>query len=155
MGRGDDTELNLTEAELAADEAAVRNLLAPLGEPAAAPAPPGLASRVLAALPAAARPRARLSLGWAAAGLAALAMLLLGAWGVLGDSLGPARLAGGPAGGVGQLVLTLTLAAKPLVNLLADAGPAAALAPALIVAGAWLWLRLVRATPLAAHGEAR
>lgn len=150
MGPGDHDELSLSDAELAADELATRRLLARWGEPAAAPPPPALNARVLAALagrpPRRAARRARPLLGALALAIVA-PLLLLGIWGVLGDSLGPASLAGDPAGGLGRLLLGLTLAAKPLVNLLLGAGAYGLAAFALLLAGAWLWWRLVRVAP--------
>ncbi len=158
MGRRDESELILTEAELDAAEGATRQLLAPFGEPSAVEPPPGLAARVLAALPAARptpalAPRSRRLGVWAAALVALL--LAVGAWGVLVNSLGPARAVGGPAAGLGQLLLVLTLAAKPLLNLLAHTGLAAALLALIGMASAWLWWRIVRATPLVLPLEAR
>jgi hypothetical protein len=158
MGPRDEPELSRDDGGLAADEAATRALLARFSEPAPVAPPPGLEARLLAGLPRGAPPRPaahpwRRAAAWAAAAAAAL-LLALGAWGVLINSLGPARVAGGPADGLGQLVLVLTLAAKPLVNLLADAGLAAALAVVTFAAAAWLWWRLVRGAPLAAPAEA-
>jgi len=158
MGRRDESELILTEAELAAAEAATHQLLAPFGEPSAVEPPPGLAARVLAALPTAQptpalAPRSRRLGAWAAAMVALL--LAVGAWGVLVNSLGPARAVGGPTEGLGQLLLVLTLAAKPLLNLLAHTGLAAALLALIGMASAWLWWRIVRATPLVLPLEAR
>jgi hypothetical protein len=158
MGSGDELELIPGDDELAAAEEATMRLLARFGEPAPAEPPPNLAARVVAGLP---RGRQRpVAHPWRRAGglaaAAALALLLIvGAWGVLVNSLGPARVAGGPADGLGELVLVLTLAAKPLVNLLADAGLLAAGAVVAIVAMGWLWWRLVRDTPLAPPAESR
>jgi hypothetical protein len=142
MGRRDEPELTPRDDELAADEAAVRRLLAPFGEPTQAEPPPGLAARVAVRVrQAAPAPAVRWQrpARWAAAALAAL-LLALGVWGVRVNSLG-------------QLLLVFTLAAKPLVNLFAQAGLLAALAALAILAGAWLWWRLVRDTPLAAALE--
>lgn len=158
MGPRDGLELNPDDDELAAAEAATRRLLAPYGEPAHVEPPPNLAARVVAGLPRGAPRRVahpwRTGL-WAAAAGALVLLLSLGAWGVLINSLGPSGVAGGPADGLGQLVLILTLAAKPLVNLLADAGAAAALAVATAAASAWLWWRIVRSTPLAPPVESQ
>lgn len=152
MGRRDKPELTPSDADLAEAEAATRLLLAPFDEPRPVPPPPGLSARILAALPDAG-PEPRASSPWWAAlrpaawAAAALALLLVafGAWGVLGDSRGPAQVAGGPDSLIGRTTLTLTLAAKPLLNLLASAG-LVALASALAVAvGAWLWWRLAHA----------
>lgn len=154
MGRGDEHELMPSEAELAEAEAGTRLLLTRRGEPALVAPPPGLSARVLAALPEPGRPRAsrstgmlwaRVAVAWAAAAVALL--LVFGAWGVLGDSLGPARVAGGPDSSLGELTFTLTLAAKPLVNLLAGSGIYVALAGVAILVGAWLWWRLARDVP--------
>ncbi|GAB4428470.1 MAG: hypothetical protein OHK0015_11440 [Chloroflexi bacterium OHK40] len=158
MRRLDEYDPTLDEAALTADEAATRALLARWGEPVAVAPPRDLAVRVLASLPAERQPATGGPARWprAAALLTALAFALwvaLGAWGVLGNSMGPARVAGGPDGGLGQLLLTLTLAAKPLVNLLAAVGPAALLVPLVLGAGAWLWWRLVRGAPLAMRSE--
>lgn len=158
MERRDEPELSLSETDLVADEIATRRLLAPFGEPMPAEPPPGLTTRVLAALPAATfvpatAPRPRRMLVWG--GLALTLLLTIGVWGVLGNSLGPASAAGGPAAGIGQLVLVLTLAAKPLVNLFANLGLLAALLGLAGFGSAWLWWRLVRLTPLALPLEAR
>lgn len=154
MGPGDDDELNLSDAELAADEAAVHAMLARWGEPSPATPPPALAAGVMAAL--AGRPRARRRRTARAPALALLLLaplVALGLWGVLGDSLGPAHLAGGPDAGLGQLLLGLTLAAKPLVNLLLGAGAAGLAATVALMAGAGLWWRLVRAPGGAMEGS--
>jgi hypothetical protein len=156
MGRRDEPELTPTDDELAAAEASLRRALAHYDEPSPVAPPPHLATRVLAALPAeppgrrqpAAVRRLAPAAGWAAAALAAL-LLALGSWGVLLNAYAPAGAAAGP----GQLLLVLTLAAKPLVNLLASAGAAAILAALTAVAGAWLWWRIVSATPFAAPVE--
>jgi len=150
MGHRDNDELALSDAELAADEAATRAILARWGEPAPAPPPPALAARVTAALggrPAARRPRRALLPGLAL--LLALPLLLLGLWGVLVDSAGPARMAGGAQSGAGQLLIGLTLAAKPLVNLLLGSGAFGLAAAVALAAGAGLWWRLVRAGAVA------
>jgi hypothetical protein len=156
MGRRDEPELTPGDEELAAAEAATRRLLEPFGEPALLEPPAGLAARVTARLPGAPR-RARPwrgAVAWAAS-LAAALLLSIGAWGVLVNSLGPSRAAGGPEDGLGQLVLTLTLAAKPMVNLLADPGLAAAAALLTAATAAWFWWRIVRNTPLVPPAEAR
>lgn len=152
MGALDKLDQGPGDDELAAEEAATRALLAAYGEPAQMEPPPTLAARVVAGLPRGASRRPAhpwRTASWGAAALALALLLSLGAWGVLVNSLGPAGVAGGPADGLGELLLIFTLAAKPLVNLLAHAGAAAALAAVLIVAAAWLWWRLVRGTPLA------
>lgn len=148
MGRRDEPELTLGDDEMERAEAATRRMLAPFGEPSAAAPPPGLARRVLAALPTAApSPTLRRPAAWLALALALL--LAVGAWGVLGNSLGPASAAGGPADGLGQLVLVLTLAAKPLLNLFANLGLVAAALALVGFGAAWLWWRILRLTPVA------
>jgi hypothetical protein len=150
MGRRDELELNPSDDELAADEAAIRRLLASFGEPAPAEPPLGLPARVAVTV----RQSSRQSPRWprrvfSFVGSAALTVLLaLGSWGVLLNSLGPAGLVGGPDHGLGQLLLLLTLAAKPLVNLLLNAGIAGLLVAIAALAACWFWWRLVRATPL-------
>jgi hypothetical protein len=82
-------------------------------------------------------------------------LLILGTWGVLVNSLIPSSVAGGPAAGLGQLLLLLTLAAKPLINLFASAGALAALLVLAALGGAWLWWRLFSTTPIAVPVEIR
>jgi hypothetical protein len=158
MGRRDEPELTPTDDELAAAEASLRRALARYNEPSPVAPPPDLAARVLAALPAEppgrrqkapARPRLTPAAGWAASAFAIL-LLALGSWGVLVTTYAPASA---PADGPGQLLLVLTLSAKPLVNLLASAGAAAALVLLAAVGGAWLWWRIVSATPFASPVE--
>jgi len=137
-------------------EAETRRLLARYGEPRPTPPPPDLAGRVLDLLadpqPAPADSRLRRIYGRALL-VCLVALMAFGAWGVLIDSSGPARLFGDLSGGLGQLLLLLTLAAKPLINLLLPAG-AATLAVALgVVGGSWLWWLLLR-RELAASLEA-
>lgn len=86
MGRRDEPELTPSDAELAEAEAATRELLARYGEPAPAQPPPGLVSRVLAAMPAGRPGRARRpwwafprpAAAWALGALAALLILVGG-----------------------------------------------------------------------------
>lgn len=150
MGRGDNHELTPGEEELAAAEAATRQLLARHGEPAPAAPPPALAARVLAALPARqagiVRSSRRPALAWAFAALL-LPLFGLGVWGVLLNSAGLAELFGGPSSGPGQLILGLALAAKPLVNLVLAAGAYGFVAALALAGGVWLWWRLVRDIP--------
>lgn len=158
MGPGDEPELTPGDDDLAAAEEATLRLLARFGEPAPAEPPPNLAARVVAGLPRGQSRRAALPwrrAAWLAAAASLATLLIVGTWGVLVNSLGPARVAGGPADGLGELVLVLTLAAKPLVNLLADAGLAAVGAVVAIAAMGWLWWRLVRDAPLALPLESR
>lgn len=150
-----DNELSV---DTAAEEAALRRLLEAYDEPQPVFALPGLAERVITRLPteppavlAVARRRAgiRRRITTALYGALAFMLLAIGAWGVLLDSSGPARLFGEPSGGLARLVLLLTLAAKPLVNLLLAAGPLLPLGLLLFAGSAWLWWRIVRREPLA------
>jgi ABC-type Fe3+ transport system permease subunit len=155
MGRGDDSKLSLDHIEPADDEAAVRHALARWGEPTPAPPPPALAARVQAALaegrPVRDRPRRpRRAWGWGAVALLT-PLVLLGLWGVVLDSTGPAELFGNPDGGLAQLMLLLTLAAKPLVNTLLLAGPFVLTLALSAVAAAWLWWRTVRSGAVEVH----
>lgn len=162
MERRNDDELTATE-EQAADEA-IRRLLARYGQPTSVAPPPDLTARVLARLPdkppaAAAlaerqrRRHVRVLVGMLLSGL--LVLLILGSWGVLVNSSGPAELLGGVTSAVGQLVLVLVLAAKPLVHVLFAPGVTLLLPGVLLVAGAvWLWWQLLLQTPLAQPVEA-
>ncbi|NTV65061.1 MAG: hypothetical protein HGA65_16245 [Oscillochloris sp.] len=144
MGPG---ESQLTPDDLlAAAEAETRHLLAHYGEPTPAIPPPDLTNRVIDAL--SARPRhafsrlRRIYTGLIAVG--AFSLFALGVWGVLLDSSGPAHLAGDLSSGLSQLMLLLTLAAKPLINLLLTAGAATLAVLVAILGGSWLWWQLLR-----------
>jgi hypothetical protein len=157
MERRNDDELTATE-EQTADEA-IRRLLARYGQPTSVAPPPDLTARVLARLPdkppaAAAlaeqqqQRRGRVLGGMLLCGL--LLSLILGSWGVLVNSSGPAELLGGVTSTVGQFVLVLVLAAKPLVHAILSPGVTLLLPGLLlIVAATWLWWQLVQQTPLA------
>lgn len=152
MGHRDQPELSQQPDPFDQDDDATRRLLAPFAEPTPAQPPADLAARVAVFVAQSAPPRRARPWRLAAAlvgALAAALLLVLGAWGILINSLGPADVAGSPAAGLGELVLILTLAAKPLVNLVANAGLLGALAVAALGGGAWLWWRIVRGTPLA------
>jgi hypothetical protein len=133
---------------MAAAEAETRRLLARYGEPRVAAPPADLPDRVMRSLsdtPAGAHHSSRLRRIYGGVILAGLAALLaFGAWGVLLDSSGPAQLFGDMGGGIGQLLLVLTLAAKPLVNLLLTAGAVTLVITAAFAGGGWLWWQLVR-----------
>lgn len=145
MERGRDGEL--TDVELAEIEAETRALLARWGEPKLAPPPADLSARIVRRLSAT---PARNGWRWQPLWLAVpLLLLVLGGWGLLIDSDGPAALFGDPAAGVGRYVLALILVAKPLWHLwLAGAGWWLIGLFAIFVSG-WLWWRLIRNTPLA------
>lgn len=140
------------------DDVATRQLLAAFGEPVPAQPPEGLDARVALYVHQTARSHNRLV--WQrpvvlTGALALLVLLSLGAWGVLVNSLGPADVAGDPTAGLGGLILLLTLAAKPLVNLLTEAGLISLVVLLVAAAGAWLWWQIVRSTPLARQREPR
>lgn len=144
MGPRDDDGLNA-----AAEDEALRRLLEQRELARFAEPPPGLTAKVLAQLPdlppaAAARAeRLRHIRNRFLAVVVVVAVLLLqgfGAWGVLADSSGPAALFGDVGAGAGRALLMLTLAAKPLVNLLLAPGlPLLALFMLLLAGIAALW----------------
>lgn len=142
---------------LAAAEAETRRLLARYGEPSSVEPPADLAQRVIGAITSFPSPqpvsRLRRVYGWLII-LGLTALLSLGTWGVIFDSSGPARLSGDLSGGIGQLLLLLTLATKPLINLLLSAGVAALAVIVAIVGGSWLWWQLLQ-RELATSLEAR
>jgi len=154
MGPGD---AQLTPDDgIDAAEAETRRLLGRYGEPRAVQPPADLALRVLDTLadPGLAQTGSRLRRIYGGVILVCVvALLALGAWGVLVDSSGPAHLFGDVGGGLGELLLLLTLAAKPLINLLLTAGVATAAVIAAIAVGSWLWWLLLR-RELAASLEA-
>ncbi len=140
------------DEEVRADQE-FRQALARYNEPLQRATPPTMTSRVMAGIPG--RPPAELArrhrrqsrLSSLAAGTAALlflALFSLGFYGVLFDSSAPATLVG-TTGGFAQLVLMLTLAAKPLVNLVLTSGlPLLPLLLLLLIGGGWLWHYLLR-----------
>lgn len=142
MGRRDQPELTPSDADLAEAEAATRRLLAARGEPAPAEAPPGLAARVVAALPPSGAAQARRP-WWSALrpalAYAAVLLLALVGLGALAADVGLARAAP-PESALGRI--GLALAGTPLGDLLAAGG--AALGVVALLAGAWLWWRLGR-----------
>jgi hypothetical protein len=147
------------EADARQADARLRQVLATYGQPDRLGPPPAVAARVLASLPdlpptaaaAAQRRHARLLALLRVAVLAAvLALVALGSWGVFVDSAGVARLFGDTASGIGYVLLTLVLLAKPLV--LALLGPGILVLAAVVLAFAllgWAWWLLVRQAPLA------
>ena len=149
MGRRDNNFVNDDRAD-----AALRRLLARIGEPTQVEPPPDLVTRTARRLPAeppalAARRMARrraLRLGLWAAACAALALIaLLGVWGTLGGGPQIALLFGDGGSGLSRALLILQLLAKPLVRTIGAAGAPLLLAGAAAVAGAgWLWWRLIR-----------
>ncbi|NJM06273.1 hypothetical protein HC891_08870 [Candidatus Gracilibacteria bacterium] len=145
------------------DDEAMRALLAAYEEPVVVPPPSQLSRRVIAALPKASpatlrAERRRRALGGRLAIATPLTLVLLlnmiGLWGLLGDSTGPARLFASLNTSFGEAIFVLTLAAKPILNLLTVPGPATLLvALTLLAAGAWGWWQLVRVELLHARAE--
>lgn len=141
MGRRDEPELTPSDAELAEAEHATRQLLARFDEPGLIEPPPGLATRIVGALPQT-RPPAPRRPAWAfprgIVAPAALAMLfvmvLVGALTFLPGLVG---VAGGPESLLGRV--GRALAGTPLGALLTGAGGVALLVALIVVAGGWLW----------------
>jgi hypothetical protein len=146
-------------ADEAATDERLRRMLAAYGEPAPHQPPPATRARVLASLPdlppaqaaAAAAGRAR-GRRWLRRIALALLLLLaaLGGWGVFFDSSAPAHLFGDVSSGLGQVLLILVLAAKPLVAALLAPGLPWLLGGLVLCAGLLrLWWMLARYEPLA------
>ncbi|MCU0494384.1 MAG: hypothetical protein MUD01_22575 [Chloroflexaceae bacterium] len=141
------------------DDATFRRRLQTRGYLEFAEPPPGLAAKVLANMPqeapALAAQRRQTRFRWPVAAFAGLLVLLLafGTWGLLIDSAGPARMLGDLSSGLSRVVLLLTLAAKPLLHVLAMPGLPALL---LLTTGGlvWLWWRLARVPAFADTAEA-
>jgi len=142
---------------LAAAEAETRRLLARYGEPSVVEPPADLAHRVIGALPSTSSPPTMSRLpriyGWLIL-IGCAALVALGTWGVLLDSSGPAHIVSTLSASLGQLLLLLTLTAKPLINLLLSTGIATLVVVVAILAGSWLWWQLLR-RELATSLEAR
>ncbi|MEJ5346087.1 MAG: hypothetical protein WHS83_14345 [Chloroflexus sp.] len=141
--RGDD---ELTDAELTAAEAELRMLLARWGEPQMAVPPADLSARIVRQL-SAPPPVRRSWYRWVL--VLPVLFMLIGGWGLLVDSSGPAMLLGDPEVGLGRFVLAMILIAKPLWNLWLSA--AWWLLPGLLLflGVGWFWWRLIADTPLA------
>jgi hypothetical protein len=130
-----------------------QQLLARYNEPNRLAAPPTITSRVMAGIPGRSpvelvrrqRRQSRLhGLALGTATLVFIALFSLGFYGVLFDSSAPAALAGASSGGA-QVMLMLTLAAKPLVNLVLTSGlPLLPVLGLLLLSGGWLWHYLLR-----------
>ncbi len=152
MGRRDDDFLDDERAD-----AALRRVLARLGELDQVAHPPDLVTRTARRLPvvppaAAARAAARsaaLRLALDLATVAALSLVaLLGIWSALAGQDRIAMLFGDGGGGLSRALLTLQLLAKPLLRTVGSVGPLL-LAGAAAVAGAgWLWWLLLQRTPV-------
>jgi hypothetical protein len=139
-------------------DAALRRLLARSGQPAAVPPPPALVTQTMQLLPpeppavaarnAARRAAIRLALRLALLGALAL-VALLGVWSALGGGVHLALLFGDGTSGISRTLLSLELLAKPLLRTAGAAGALWLLMGLVALAGAgWLWLRLLRRTPV-------
>jgi hypothetical protein len=161
MGSRDDDELDEpVDATLAAeDEQATRQLLARYDQPFSVAPPPGLAARTSLVLAremnAGATPRPRSPWFWQLAAFGLGLLVMLGLWGVFGQSSGPANLLGGTESGGGRALLWLTLAAKPLINAVLSLGSVGLLASIVLLVCAWLWWRLINLQPPTALLEQR
>ncbi|MBK9713021.1 MAG: hypothetical protein IPO81_17180 [Kouleothrix sp.] len=152
MGRRDDDFIDERT------DAALRRVLARLGEPSELEPPPDLVARTARRLPSAApalaaRSTARaaaLRLALRVAVFGALALVaLLGLWGALGGGARLAMLLGDGAVGPSRALLTLDLLAKPLLGVFVAAGGPLLLGGALTIAGAaGMWWWLLRRTPV-------
>jgi hypothetical protein len=160
MGSRDDHFLDDERAD-----ALMRRVLARVGEPTLAAPPPSLVTTTARRLPAeapalaarlAARRRAlRLALSAMALGLVAL-VALIGLAGTLGGDPRLALLFGDGSGGLSRALLTLHLLAKPIVRAVGAVGAPLLLAGTLgVIAGGWLWRRLLLPAPTYAYAENR
>jgi hypothetical protein len=162
MGNRNDDELEnepVDPLQVAEDERFVQQLLARYDQPHHVTPPPGLAARTsLAVLREQPRSGAVLRRVLWPVQLASLALGLLvavGLWGVFGSSTGPASLFGGAESGLGRAFLWLTLAAKPLINVLVAIGPVGLAALVAFILCAWLWWRIITLQSPAALLEQR
>jgi hypothetical protein len=153
MGSRDDNFLDDERAD-----AALRRLLARSGQPAPAPPPSDLVTRTLQLLPpeppavaareVARRAAVRFALRVMLVGALAL-VAMLGIWSALGGGVRLALIFGDGARGASRALLTLELLAKPLLRTVGSAGGAWLLAAIVALAAAgWLWVRLLRRTPI-------
>ena len=151
MGRRDDDELtDLSTFE--ADDAALRRMLSALDQPAPS-LPPQLVARTLAALPPTppgkpSQPRSgrRVGASLAAAVVAITMMVALFAQTTPTNLTPPVPIIGAANSSGIQATLTLSLATKPLLNLLSGWGWMAALLCALLLLAVMCWA-VVRMTP--------
>jgi hypothetical protein len=134
------------------------HLLERAGQPSAVAPPADLVTRTLRRLPqempavagrvAARRAGRRLALR----GLLALVLALigiLGIWSVLGGGPSLALMVGDGVSGLSRALLAVELLAKPLLRTAGAAGGLWVLVGLLALAGiGWLWLRLLRHTPV-------
>ncbi|WP_129633292.1 hypothetical protein [Candidatus Oscillochloris fontis] len=141
-----DQNAHLTPEELlVVAEEETRRLLARYGQPVPLDPPPDLAGRVIASLATPhPTPTSRLRrIYGTVVSVFFVALISLGSWGILLDSSGPASLFDDLSSGLGDFFLFLTLAAKPLINLVLTAGVATLGIIAVIMAGGWIWWQLV------------
>lgn len=139
------------------DDLAFRQVLARYGEPAAPEPPAALQQKIIASLPTMPPPQAAAVLRHrrrrrALPGLLGLLVLaglaLLGFWGVFIDSAAVAALFGSTSAGVGQAVLFLILAAKPLLYAVLSLGGLSFILGGMVCIGmAWGWWMLLQLPP--------
>jgi hypothetical protein len=150
MGNRNDDELEnelVDPLQVAEDERFVQQLLARYDQPHHVSPPPGLAARAsLAVLRE--RPRSRAAFRrtiWPlqVVGFALGLLVAMGLWGVFGSSTGPASLFGGVESSLGRAFLWLTLAAKPLINVLVAIGSIGLAGCVAFMLCAWLWWRII------------
>lgn len=144
MEHGRDGEL--TDVELEAGEAELRMLLGRWGEPQMVSPPADLSARIVRRLSNPPPKRWRWYRLWP---VVPFLLVLLGMWGLLIDSDAPAALFGDPETGVGRLVLTLILIAKPLWYLWLAAAWWLLPGLLLLLSVGWMWWRLIADAPLA------
>jgi hypothetical protein len=143
----------LSAGEEIAAEQEFRQLLERYHEPSRQATPSNLTTRVMLNIPPRApgelvrRQRRQHRLRNSALGAATVlfvALFSLGFYGVLFDSGAPATIFS-MTGGFSQVVLILTLSAKPLVNLVLTSGlPLLPVLFLLLLGGSWLWHYLLR-----------
>jgi hypothetical protein len=158
MGHRDDDFLNDERAD-----AALRRVLARLGEPVQVAPPPDLVTGTARLLPSeppalaarSAQRKAALRLVLRVSLFSILALvLLLGLSIALGAEPQIAMLFGDGGSGISRALLTLQLLAKPLLRTVLLVGAPFLLAGIVVVASAgWLWWWLLRRTPVYSYAE--
>ncbi|HEU4322825.1 MAG TPA: hypothetical protein VFS21_06710 [Roseiflexaceae bacterium] len=145
-------------------DAAMRRVLASVGEPVQIEPPPDLVSRTLRRLPAVPPARAarvanarRVLRGALAFGFGALllALVLLNLLGGFTPNSPLMSMLGDGGSGIGRVLLTLHLLAKPLLRSITTDSLVLLGSALVALAGGWLWWTLIRRTPIAVAVEAR
>jgi hypothetical protein len=150
MGSRDDHFIDDERADVL-----MRRLLARAGEVAPAPSPPDLVTRTTRRLPtgppalvamrAARRRMLRIAIGTAVLGAVVL-VALVGLAGIVSGNPRLALIFGDGTGGLSRTLLMLHLLAKPIVRVIGAAGAPLLLASTCaLLAGGWLWWRLLPA----------